>query len=89
MKYAVNVAFEVAVPLSGSDPDVRSVSRLPGFIKLEETDRDGRRLELSLELEAGSVRDAMDHAESLLIEYTDSLHAYRPRLLESVTPRLQ
>lgn len=89
MRYAVSVAFEVGLPLSTSDPDVRSISRLPGFVRLEQLAPHGSRYELSLEIEAGSVRDAMDATDSLVVEYTDALNAYHPRLLEAATPKLR
>ena len=83
MTYVVEVPFEVSAPLSKSDPDVRSLVRLPGFVRLELIDRDDNRYELTVEVEGGSLRDAMDAAEELLVEYQDALGAYRPRLLAS------
>jgi hypothetical protein len=86
MDYVVKVPFEVSRPLSEFDPDVRSISRLPGFTRLEQGDRDTCRYELTLELEAGSRRDALDAAEELLVEYENALGAYRVRLLAGVAP---
>jgi hypothetical protein len=86
MTYVVNVPFEVSTPLSESDSDVRSITRLPGFVRLEQVDGDGVRYELTVEVEAGSLRDAMDAAEELLVDYTSALGAYRPRLLAAIVP---
>ena len=87
MTYVVNVPFEVATPISESDPDVRSIRRLPGFVRLQQTSHEKRRFELTFEVEGGSLRDAMDAAEELLVEYQNALDAYRPRMLEAVAPR--
>ncbi|HEY4026106.1 MAG TPA: hypothetical protein VGO86_06710 [Candidatus Dormibacteraeota bacterium] len=89
MTYVVNVPFEVSTPLAESDPDVRSISRLPGFMGLESVDRDRVRYELAIEVEGGSVRDAMDAAEELLVDYENALAAYRPRLLAAIAPELR
>jgi hypothetical protein len=86
MTYVVEVPFEVSAPLSESDSDVRSITRLPGFVRLEQVDRDSRRYELTVEVEGGSLRDAMDAAEELLVDYQNALGAYRPRLLASPVP---
>jgi len=88
MTYVVNVPFEVGALLDESDPDVRSIPRLPGFVGLDLSDRDDSRYELTIEVEAGSVRDAMDAAEELLDDYMSTLDAYRPRLLAEIAPRL-
>ena len=89
MTYVVRVPFEVSTPLSLSDPDVRSISRLPGFVQLELIDRDNSRYELTFEVEAGSVRDAGDASEELLVDYQDTLAAYRPRLLTGIAPEVR
>jgi hypothetical protein len=86
MTYVVNLPFEVSAPLSESDPDVRSILRLPGFVRLESVDRDERRYELTVEVEGGSRRDAMDAAEELLLDYEGALGAYHPRLLATIAP---
>jgi hypothetical protein len=89
MTYVVKVPFEVSAPLSESDSDVRSVARLPGFVRLESVDRDGVRYELTIDVEAGSLRDAGDAAEELVVEYENALGAYRPRLLAAIAPELR
>ncbi len=89
MTYAVRVPLEVRTPLSESDPDVRSITRLPGFVRLEAVDRDNVRYELTLDIEGGSLRDATDAAEELLVEYENALGAYGPRLLAAVAPELR
>jgi hypothetical protein len=86
MTYVVRVPFEVRTPLSESDPDVRSIARLPGFVRLEPVDRDGVRYELTVDIEGGSLRDAMDAAEELVVEYENALGAYHPRLLAGIAP---
>jgi hypothetical protein len=85
MTYVVNTPFEVARPISQADPDVRSLRRSPGFVRLE-ADGHPRRYTLTFEVEGGSLRDATDAADELLVEYMDALGAYRPRLLEAVAP---
>jgi hypothetical protein len=89
MTYLVKVPFEVMGSLPESDPDVRSVSRLPGFVHLELIDRRIGRYELTVEVEGGSIRDAADAAEELLIAYEDALAAYHPRRLAAVNPALR
>lgn len=89
MTYVIKVPFEVSGQLSPADPDVRSIRRLPGFVRLEQVDRDGSRYELTVEVEAGSQRDAMDAAEELIIDYQSALAAYNPRLLASLAPELK
>jgi hypothetical protein len=86
MTYVVNVPFEVARPISEADPDVRSLRRVPGFVRLEADARHRGRYQLTFEVEGGSLRDATDAAEELFVEYEDALGAYRPRLLEAVAP---
>jgi hypothetical protein len=86
MTYVVKVPFEVRKPLSESDSDVRSIGRLPGFVRLEAVDRDGARYELTVEVDGGSLRDAMDAADELIVEYVDALGAYHPRLLAAIAP---
>ncbi len=81
MKFLTSVPLEVAKPLSSSDPDVRSISRLPGFVRLEADSGHARRYTLAFEVEAGSRRDAIDASDELLVEYEDALGAYGPRLL--------
>lgn len=88
MTYVVKVPFEVRGSLSDSDPDVRSVSRMPGFVDLELVDHRVGRYELTVEVEGGSIRDAADAAEELLLEYEDALAAYHPRRLAAVAPEL-
>ncbi|MDQ6771660.1 MAG: hypothetical protein M3024_01520 [Candidatus Dormibacteraeota bacterium] len=89
MTYVVNAAFEVVTPISVSDPNVRSITRLPGFVKLESVSADNLRYELTVEVEGGSIRDVMDAAEDLIVEYQDALGAYRPRLLAEPAPQLR
>lgn len=89
MTYVINVPFEVTGQLSLADPDVRSIRRLPGFVRLEQVDRESSRYELTIEVEAGSRRDAIDAAEELIIEYQSALGAYDPRLLVSLAPELK
>lgn len=86
MMYLVNVPFEVSRTLRQADPDVRSISRLPGYVSLELVDRVNHRYELKVEVEAGSLRDAVDAAEDLLLDYESALGAYRPRLLAGIIP---
>jgi hypothetical protein len=86
MRYVLKMPFEASAPLSESDPDVRSISRLPGFVGLELVDRDNCRYELTVEVEGGSLRDAVDAAEELLVDYRNALGAYRPRLLAGLAP---
>jgi hypothetical protein len=89
MTYEVRVPFEVTAPLDESDSDVRSIARLPGFVRLEAADRDRMRYELTLDVEGGSLRDAGDAAEELIAEYVDALGAYRPRMLATIAPELR
>ena len=86
MTYVISCPFEVRRNLSESDPDVRSVSRLPGFVRMEPVSGHAGRYELSFEVEAGSSRDARDAAEELVVEYMSALAAYDPRRLADVTP---
>jgi hypothetical protein len=84
MKFLVSVPLEIDRPLSESDPDVRSIKRVPGFIRLEQaTGHDGR-YTLSFEVEAGSRRDAMDAGDELMVEFENALSAYQPRQLAEV-----
>jgi hypothetical protein len=85
VKYVASVPLEVQKPLSQSDPDVRSISRIPGFIRLERVSGYAGRYTLSFEVEAGSRRDAMDASEELMVQYEDALSAYRPRLLTAIS----
>jgi hypothetical protein len=85
MTYKINVPFEVDSPISASDPDVRWMSRVPGFVRLEPVvGHDGRRYELTFEVEGGSLRDAMDAAEEQVVDYENALGAYHPRMLSGV-----
>lgn len=86
MKYVIKVPFEVASPLRDADPDVRSITRLPGYVGLALIDRDNRRYELTVEVEGGSRRDAADAAMELLVDYESALAAYRPRRLTGIAP---
>jgi hypothetical protein len=84
MTYVASVPFEVARPLSNYDPDVRSISRLPGFLRLDREAGYAGRYTLTIEVEGGSRRDAMDAADELLVEYESAINAYRPRRLAAV-----
>lgn len=86
MKYVAKVAFEVQSAIAGNDPDVRSIHRLPGYVTLQPQPGHPLRYQLTLELEAGSLRDAMDAADELLVEYEAALGKYRPRVLEAIAP---
>lgn len=86
MKYLIRVPFEVSARLADGDPDVRSISRLPGFVRLELVDPGNNRYELQVEVEGGSLRDAADAADELLLDYQDALGAYHPRLLAGIAP---
>ena len=86
VKYLITVPFEVGRRLLEGDPDVRSVSRLPGFLRLELVDPSTNRYELQVEVEGGSLRDAADAAEELLVDYQSVLGTYRPRLLAGIAP---
>jgi len=81
MKFLVSVPLEIDKPLSQSDPDVRSITRVPGFIRLEQATGHEDRYTLTFEVEAGSRRDAMDASDELLVEFENALSAYGPRLL--------
>jgi hypothetical protein len=84
MTYVATAPFEVDKPLSSSDPDVRSVSRLPGFVRLEPVSGHRGRYTLTFEVEGGSLRDSMDAADELLVEYENVLDAYHPKWLTEV-----
>lgn len=84
MTYVAAIPFEVDKPLSDSDPDVRSISRLPGFVRLEPVAGHRGRYTLTFEVEAGSLRDSMDAADELLVEYENAINAYHPRRLAAV-----
>jgi hypothetical protein len=84
VKYLASVPLEFAKPLSASDPDVRSVRRLPGFVKLEPVSGHAGRYTLTFEVEAGSRRDAIDASDELMVEYENVLNAYHPRRLTAV-----
>ncbi|HVS49017.1 MAG TPA: hypothetical protein VHJ99_08955 [Candidatus Dormibacteraeota bacterium] len=85
MTYVAAIPFEVDKPLSDSDPDVRSISRLPGFVRLEPVAGHPGRYTLTFEVEAGSLRDSMDAADELLVEYESAINAYHPRRLAAVS----
>jgi len=89
MRYVLRVPFEASAPITESDPDVRSLRRMPGFVRLEQVDEDNRRYELTIEIEGGSRRDEMDAADELIVEYESALGAYRPRLLAALVPEAQ
>ena len=89
MTYLSSVPFEVTKPLTDSDPDVRSVSRLPGFVRLEPVAGHSGRYTLTVEVEAGSKRDAIDASDDLLVEYEDVLNAYYPRRLTAVATKVK
>ena len=85
MKFLVSVPLEIDRPLSESDPDVRSITRVPGFIRLEQVNGHDRRYNLTFEVEAGSRRDALDASDELMVEFENALSAYHPRQLAEVT----
>jgi hypothetical protein len=85
MKYVASVPLEVARPLRISDPDVQSIKRLPGFVRLEQAGDHGARYTLTFEVEAGSKRDAMDATEELLVEFENALSVYGPKLLAAAS----
>jgi hypothetical protein len=84
MKFLVSVPLEIDRPLSQSDPDVRSITRVPGFIRLEQAIEHYVRYTLTFEVEAGSRRDAMDASDELMVEFENALSAYHPRQLAAV-----
>jgi hypothetical protein len=84
MKFLVSVPLEINRPLSQSDPDVRSITRIPGFIRLEQAVDYDDRYTLTFEVEAGSRRDAMDASDELMVEFENALTAYHPRQLAAV-----
>jgi hypothetical protein len=84
MKFLVSVPLEINRPLSESDPDVRSITRVPGFIRLEQATGHDYRFTLTFEVEAGSRRDAMDAGDELMVEFENALSAYQPRQLAEV-----
>jgi hypothetical protein len=88
MTYVVRVPFEVSSPLAESDPDVRSIPRLPGFVGLEKVSAVWDRYELTFEVEGGSTRDATDAADELYQDYENALGAHHPRLLSAIAPEL-
>ncbi len=89
MTYVVTVPFDTDRPVSNSDPDVRSLPRLPGFVDLKTVDGRNDRYELTYEVEGGSLRDAMDAADELLVEYESALARYHPRMLATVAPQVR
>ena len=84
MKFLVSVPLEINRPLSQSDPDVRSIRRIPGFIRLEQAIEHDVRYTLTFEVEAGSRRDAMDAGDELMVEFENALSAYHPRQLAAI-----
>ena len=86
MKFLVSVPLEIDKPLSVSDPDVRSITRIPGFIRLEQTIERDDRFTLTFGVEAGSRRDAMDASDELMVEFENALNTYQPRQLAEVLP---
>lgn len=84
MKFIVSVPLEIDKPLSQSDPDVRSITRVPGFIRLEQAAEHEDRYTLTFEVEAGSRRDAMDAGDELMVEFENALSAYHPRQLAAI-----
>lgn len=85
MKFLASVPLEIGRPLSESDPDVRSITRVPGFIRLEQATGHEGRYTLTFEVEAGSRRDALDASDELMVEFENALSAYHPRQLAAVT----
>src|ERR1700687_5045093 len=89
MTYLSTVPLEVKTPLSQSDPAVRSISRLPGFVKFEPVAGHDGRYNLVFEVEGGSRRDAMDAADEMVVEYENALNAYPPKRLAAVATEAQ
>src|SRR5260370_38759080 len=85
MKFLVSVPLEIDRPLSESDPDVRSITRVPGFIRLEQATGHDYRYTLTFEVEAASRRDAMDAAAALMVASENALSAYHPRERAAIT----
>jgi len=81
VKFLVSVPLEIHRQLSLLDPDVRSITRIPGFIRLEQEVEHEVRFTLTFEVEAGSRRDAVDASDELMVEFENALSAYRPRQL--------
>jgi hypothetical protein len=84
MKFLVSVPLEIERPLSQSDPDVRSITRVPGFIRLEQAAGHEGRYTLTFEVEAGSRRDAVDASDELMVEFENALSAYHLKQLAAV-----
>ena len=84
MKFLISVPLEIERPLFQSDPDVRSITRVPGFIRLEQAAGHEGRYTLTFEVEAGSKRDAVDASDELMVEFENALSAYHPRQLAAV-----
>lgn len=84
MQYTASVPFEVAGSLSQSDPDVRSLDRLPSFVGIEPVSGAANRYQVRFQIEAGSLRGAADILDELSLEVQNALGAYHPRLLEPV-----
>jgi hypothetical protein len=89
MKFLTSVPLEVARALSQSDPDVRSISRIPGFVRLEPVSGHAGRYTLTFEVEAGSRRDAIDASDELMVEFENALSFYQPRRLAEVATEAQ
>jgi hypothetical protein len=47
------------------------------------------RFTLTVEVEAGSRRDAIDASDDLLVEYENALNAYHPRRLTAVATQVK
>ncbi len=54
--------------------------------RLDQVDRENGRYELTVEVEGGSLRDAMDAADELLLDYENALGVYHPKLLAGIAP---
>ena len=75
MKFLASVPLEIDRPISQSDPDVRSITRVPGFIRLEQAAGHEGRYTLTFEVEAGSRRDALDASDSVLSKHLTALES--------------
>lgn len=85
MNYLASAPLETARPIRDSDSDVRSIARIPGFIRLERSADHDDRYTLTFEVEAGSKRDSIDATDELLVEYENALSAYGPKLLAAAS----
>lgn len=82
MTYSATVSIEVGSRLRESDPDVRSVSRLPYFAGIEPVPGGQNRYEVHFEVEAGSPVGASDVVDELAVEVENALASYEPKVLE-------